>query len=241
VDSLRATIAAATDTLTDAEQRLAAAYWPYGALLHTELPGLIEPWRLSVDGNCDRCGRLCDRDPLSTLPEAVGQCLGCNTVRCDVCMELEHAMRREVTSTAGGYEWLCPLCTAAWLRRAAGAPSRWVPAAWAYFRDATHTPVAIAGEQAQLRVRVLADHKRRGAAPLPIGCDVPLLVPESLQLSPGVAAPDATTLYRYHVAAAAAAHAQMALVASTAAPSGGPGAPSAPTGEAAPTEAPPPA
>jgi hypothetical protein len=197
------------DDDTAAGRQLAAALFPRGALIHTDLPLLLQPWPVFVDGVCDSCQQPCGH-------ENYGASVGlthhptCNAVRCDLCMGVRPEVLRWLRDEKCPWEWLCPLCTAIWTRKAAaGAHLR---DGWTLVSAALGSAQPIAGTNQTFQARPLASRLLRPVHPARVvEWDMLLLVPPTLRGPPGTtveatdvdgaAAPEGTP-YRHDAAAA---------------------------------------
>jgi hypothetical protein len=134
VASVRASIDADVADATPAGIALAALRYPRGAVIHTSIPLLSAQWTYPVNGVCDACN-------VAEYDMPMTSCALCNISRCRACMGLALPMWRQLTDDASAWEWLCPMCTAIWLRKAAGSNA--LAAGWDLLLTALVMPQAI--------------------------------------------------------------------------------------------------
>jgi hypothetical protein len=134
IASVRASIDADVADATPAGLDLAALRYPRGAVIHTSIPLLSAQWTYPVNGVCDACNVAESDMPMTS-------CALCNTSRCRACMGIALPMWGQLTDDGSDWEWLCPMCTAIWLRKAAG--SNTLAAGWDLLLAALVMPQAI--------------------------------------------------------------------------------------------------
>jgi hypothetical protein len=137
VTSVRASIDADVADATPAGIAVAALRYPRGAVIHTSVPLPSAQWTYPVNSVCDACDVSESDIPMTS-------CALCNISRCRACMGLALRMWRQLTDDGSAREWLCAMCTAVWLRKAAGSST--LAAGWDLLLAASVMPQAITAD-----------------------------------------------------------------------------------------------